>query len=147
MRIFLLIAIPVITIGVVLYGGSKSEQVVQMPTQVNSAPSTPGSSTPAPVVEQTSNVEESQEIAPQIVVPDNFMMETKVFFQQRDGSIYDSLTKIVQYFDTIGNRYRSNLIDSSNKVVESEVSLFNEQQKLKLTTDKECERYFHPTQI
>jgi hypothetical protein len=71
-------------------------------------------------------------------------METKVFFQQRDGSIYDSLTKTVQYFDTEGNRYRNNFIDSSGKVIESEVSLFNEQYKLKSTVGQDCQRYFHP---
>ena len=74
-------------------------------------------------------------------------METKVFFQQRDGSIYDSLTKTVQYFDTEGNRYRNNFIDSSGKVIESEVSLFNEQYKLKSTVGQECQRYFHPAQM
>ena len=89
---------------------------------------------------------QQEDVAPQIIVPENFVMETKVYFQQKDGSIYDSLTKNVMYFDTTNNRYRGNLLDSNGKVVESEVSLMSQGYKLKLVQGQ-CERYFHSTEM
>ena len=137
MRNYILVGIPLIAIGFILYSQNEEPTSELAPEQVPTYE----------LVEEIQEVSAPKQDAPVIVVPDNFVMETKVYFQQRDGSIYDSMTKTTQYFDTDGNRYRNNFIDASGKIVESEVSLFNDQYKLKSTVGQECQRYFHPTQM
>jgi hypothetical protein len=61
-------------------------------------------------------------------------LEASVFIEQKDGSLSDSGVKAVMFVDSVGDRYRMDLIDANSNVIESDVSLFDQMYKLKFTS-------------
>ncbi len=131
MRIPLLVAIPVITIGYILYSGSSNKAAQEVFETSNEVQD---NTTPEIEYDNTFLNEETKEVAPRIVSPQNFDLEASVFIEQKDGSLSDSGVKAVMFVDSVGDRYRMDLIDANSNVIESDVSLFDQMYKLKFTS-------------
>ena len=48
--------------------------------------------------------------APKISVPDNFLLEAKIYLVKEDGTLYDTLTTSRQIYDSDGNRARQDVL-------------------------------------